>query len=276
MGGPSVRLKHRKDCIKTLQNIYGEPKSVLIVHYSCESFYDLPTGRSPRITSIAVRHFGSGQTESFSIHKVAELQGVSLDQIENDYDHLEKLMLDEFSRCVQGHKGETWVHWNMRDTNYGFAAIDHRYRTLEGEGIEVLDGHKVDLARILVSIYGLRYAKHPRLLSVIKKNDISDRDLLSGEAEAEAFTKKEYVKLHQSTLRKVDVIANILERAAQHDLKTDAKWWDIYGFDPRALMDAMKENWILALLKLLFFLSGWGVAVLKILSTWNNIPSAKP
>jgi hypothetical protein len=32
-----------------------------------------------------------------------------------------------------------YVHWNMRDVNYGFQAIEHRFRVLGGEPYIVED-----------------------------------------------------------------------------------------------------------------------------------------
>ncbi len=61
-----------------------------MINYSCESFYDRSEGQTPRVTSIAVRNYASGQTESFSIHKVAELNRVEFAEIDKNYDVLEK------------------------------------------------------------------------------------------------------------------------------------------------------------------------------------------
>lgn len=68
----------------------------IVLHYSCESFYDIKDGRTPRVTSIAARHLTTGQTASFSIHKSAEQLRVPPADISQRYDELEKLMLDEY------------------------------------------------------------------------------------------------------------------------------------------------------------------------------------
>jgi hypothetical protein len=110
-----------------------------IIHYSCESFYDRPEGRSPRITSIAVRKLDTGQTLSFSIHQMAEERHIPFAEIELHYDGLERGMLDRFYAHIGAHRGMKYVHWNMRDINYGFPAIEHRYRVLGGEPVIVDD-----------------------------------------------------------------------------------------------------------------------------------------
>ena len=49
----------------------------------------------------------------------------------------------------------------------------------------------------------------PRLENLLEKNFIKPRDFLSGPQEAAAPENRNCVGLHQSTLRKVDVIANV-------------------------------------------------------------------
>lgn len=247
MGHELRRLRKRRETKKRIDELASRENTVLAVHYSCESFYDRPEGRTPRITSIAVRNVASGQTESFSIHKVAEQDGTPFAEIDAKYDALEKTMLDEFFNYVRGHQGHVWVHWNMRDINYGFAAIEHRYQILGGEPVKIEESNKFDLARAMVALYGIGYVGHPRLQNLIKKNKITDRDALSGKEEANAFDRKEYVKLHQSTLRKVDIMANVFERAVDKSLKTNARWHEVYGVSPKVLAEIVKENWVFAL-----------------------------
>ena len=64
---------------------------------------------------------------------------------------------------------------------------------------------------------------------LIEKNNIKAKDYLSDQQEAAAFDNQEYVKLHMSTLRKVDVFANLLNRAINNTLKVNSKWREIYG-----------------------------------------------
>jgi hypothetical protein len=86
MSGPNP--KRQKEGWATLDKLFGDASNVWVIHYSCESFYDRPEGRSPRVTSIAVRRLDSGQTLSFSIHQVAEEQKIGFNEIEAQYDKL--------------------------------------------------------------------------------------------------------------------------------------------------------------------------------------------
>jgi hypothetical protein len=189
-----------------------------------------------------VRDLESGQTTSLSIHQVAERKGYSANVLEQHYNELEKLMLDEFYDYVRIHSSHFWLHWNMRDINYGFPAIAHRYKVLQGNPKEITESKLVDLSRLLISIYGDNYIPHTRLTNLIDKNSISNKDFLVGNDEAEAFGKQQYVKLHQSTLRKVDVLSNLVELAANGSLKTNSKMKDIYGNYFLAFTELIKEN----------------------------------
>ena len=208
--------KRQKAGWSKLDAIFADAVNVWVIYYSCESFYDRPNGTSPRITSIAV------------------------------YDSLERKMLDAFYGHVGSYRGTRYLHWNMRDINYGFAAIEHRYRVLGGNPIIIEDERKTALARLLVDIYGVRYIGHPRLETLLAKNSIKPLDFLSGKQEAQAFENRNFVGLHQSTLRKVHVIANIAERAHSRQLKTNTTWWEMHGGRSKSILNWVMENKVVA------------------------------
>lgn len=224
-----VDQKRRKAALEKIGDLMDDARNVLLIHYSCESFYNRTDGTSPKITSIAVRKLYDGQTRSFSIHKEAELNHVKLEEMEEKYIQLEQSMLCKFYEFVKQNDGKTFVHWNMRDENYGFGAIELRFQILEGTPVFINDDKKVDLARLLVDIYGVGYIGHPRLQKLITLNSITDIDFLSGKEEAEAFDNKNYIALHRSTCRKVDVFANIIERVQNKSLKTNTSYWEQNG-----------------------------------------------
>jgi hypothetical protein len=247
MSKASSRIKRRKNAKEKLNMICEQPANHLIIHYSCESFYDIPQGRTPRITSIAVRYVDSAQTKSFSIHKVAELNRIPFDKIADYYDDLERKMLDEYFVFIEKHKRFSWIHLNMRDINYGFEAINHRYLALGGYPIEIDDSAKIDVGRLLVDLYGKHYIAHPRFENLCRRNTITMNLFLTGKEEASAFTNKEYVKLHQSTLRKVDNIHTMVIRAYENDLKTNSNLLKQYGISPQSIYQLIQEHWLFAL-----------------------------
>ena len=219
----------QKVALKTLDDLFANATNVTVIHYSCESFYDRPEGRSPRITSIALRKLDSAQTTSFSIHQVAERRGTAFNQIDNHYNTLEKEMLTTFFEHLGSYRQAKYLHWNMRDVNYGFQAIQHRFEVLGEEPYEVPEDKKVDLARLLIDIYGVAYIGHPRMINLMERNHIAPRDFLTGADEALAFDQRNFAALHQSTLRKVDIIANIAGRAHDRYLRTNTSWWAMHG-----------------------------------------------
>jgi hypothetical protein len=240
MSGPEPN--RQKQARSVIKGLFKQPENVWVTHYSCESFYDRPEGRSPRITSLALRNLESGQTASFSIHQVAERLRVAPIDISAKYDQLELNMLTEFFEHIRAYRTMKYLHWNMRDINYGFAAIEHRHRVLGGEPFVVDDRNKFDLARILIEVYGIGYTGHPRLQTLLEKNKIKALDMLNGAEEAAAFDEGKYVELHRSTLRKVDIIANLATRTHDNTLRTNTTWWQMHGGRVRNILGWMAES----------------------------------
>ncbi len=204
--------------------------------------------RLQELLQLLLLTLASRQAHSFSIHQVAERKGLKITDIENYYNELEKQMLDEFYQYVSSHVDYLWLHWNMRNINYGFPAIAHRYQVLGGKPIEIYEKNLEDLSSLFIDIFGPKYISHPRLPNIVNKNNISKKEFLKGDEEAKAFESKEYVKLHQSTLRKVDVLATLAGRLADGSIKTDATIWDVYGVSPRGVGELIKDHWLVALI----------------------------
>lgn len=253
-----------------LKEIFASPEKVSVIHYSCESFYDLPDGRSPRITSIAIRNLSSGQTVSFSIHQTAELKKLPLqnESLSEHYDELEKEMLDNFAVHLQNHMPSKFLHWNMRDQNYGFQAIEHRHKVIGGTPITVPDDRKVDLSRLFVDMYGVGYIGHPRLEKILQLNNITSQDFMTGKQEAEAFEQGRYVDLHRSTLRKVDVLANLAQRAWDKNLKTNSSWREMHGLSLDSLFYLIKKHPIYSGIILLAGILGAAVKLIDAYKHW--------
>ncbi|EGO5844401.1 hypothetical protein [Enterococcus faecalis] len=257
------RYADHKAAKEIISTIDSKRENYLIIHYSCESFLDKFDGKSPRITSIAVKKFDDGQTDLFAIHKVAEINKIPFDDIESDYDKLEKEMLEKFFAFVKTNEDKIWIHWNMRDSNYGFKALEHRYEVLGGTPTLVNDRNKIDLARLFIKMYGKGYASNPRIKSLAEQNKIHPKDILFGKEESDAFENKEFIKLSFSTASKVDLFSNFLIAAIDNKLKVLSNKRQIYGTDIRGLSDIVKNSpwlstvfWLINLL-IGTFLGGW-------------------
>ncbi|MEI6949621.1 hypothetical protein V9K67_20710 [Paraflavisolibacter sp. H34] len=247
----SKRLQERAEGLEQIKEILKDKNKSVVIHYSCESFVT-SHGRTPRVTSICMRYLGTAQTKSFSIHLQAQFGKKDFNNLsDSDYDEIERKMLDEFYQFARQHRDFKWVHWNMRDSNYGFEAISNRYRILGGEAFEIDEDRRYDLPRILSKIYTHNYEKNRpdgRLLNLANRNNITTVDALRGEEESLAFDNKEYLKLHKSTLRKVDIIDSFIVRADNGELKVNVKKKHIYGFTIPGIFEIVKNNWILLLI----------------------------
>lgn len=232
-----------------------------VIHYSCESFYDRSDGRSPRITSIALRSLESGQTTSFSIHQIAERRGLDPKEITTRYDELERQMLQEFCSHIAKRQGVKYLHWNMRDVNFGFQALEHRARVRGLELHQVPETDRHDLSRLMIDLYGVGYIGHPRLEKLLCLNRIKPLDFLTGEGEAKAFERQEYVALHQSTLRKVDVLANLAARANEGSLRTNATWWELHGGSVRDALDWAANHPVVSIIVFLLTVASVGISL---------------
>lgn len=167
-----------------------------------------------------------------------------LSSIEDYYDELERVMLDEFMDFVKNHLDCKWLHWNMREGNYGFQAINHRFKVVGGTPVEIPHDNKIDLADKLKVIYGSDYIGHPRFAKLAEKNKVSMKDFLDGKSESVAFQDKKYVQLHHSSLRKVNIMESIVEKVMDNSLKTNSKWHEEYGLSPQGIFETAKENWL--------------------------------
>lgn len=276
MGAELDRVKARREAWKLVDDLYTSSANVYVVHYSCESFYENATGASLRVTSIAMRNLSTGQTKSWSLHKSAELAGL-LDSMDQHLDRLEMDMLAGYFRELEHRGGNRFLHWNMRDENFGFFALEHRFRVLGGTPYELPADKKVDLARVMVSLYGRNYAPHAdsrgrkgRIMSLAELNRVSDVDALTGAQEAEAFTTGNYYIMHRSTLRKLDMFANFFERAHQRKLKVKSSWLEQHGIHPSVIVELAKNHWFVSGLILVAALIGAGGTYFELFKKLNS------
>ncbi|MGO4294541.1 hypothetical protein [Chitinophaga sp. RAB17] len=262
----SERLSERKKGKKIVNKIKEENDKTLIIHYSCESFFNLQ-GRTPRIVTICVKNRGNNTTKTFSIQIEAQILNKPLGTLtDSDFDVLEKSMLNGFYSYLKKHKTHYWVHWNMRNSSFGFEAISNRYKILGGSPSYLDDRFIFDLPILLGYIYTYKFAKHKpngQLLKLAAINSITDRDALPGKEEAIAFEKGDYLALHMSTTRKVEIIDRILTLADRGSLKIDVSIFKVCGLTPSGIIEIVRSNWILFLL--------WSILVAIIAASFEPV-----
>ena len=231
------RGAHRK-----LAELFAHRASVFVIHYACQSLaYDQRQG-APRITAVATRNLESGEVTSFSIHAEASLQRLSPVQVLTRMDALEQAVLDKTFDFLKANRAMRFVHWNMRDEVFGFAALDLRHGMLGGVPFTLPEASRIDLANLLKDLYGNDYADGPLFESLARMNAIASQGMLAGKEEAEAFERGEYAAVRRSTLAKVSLMYEVLRQAHDRTLKTRASWWELNIGRVREAVEMFQRN----------------------------------
>lgn len=241
--------------------IKRRPEDFYIVHYSCQSLNDDNEGLSPRITSIGITHFATEQTVSFSTHAVAEEMGIAREDVQGNFDRVEKKLLSDFYVFTRDRRDKFWIHWNMRNLTYGFEHLEHRYRILGGIDASVIPvERRINLNDILSKKYGSGYAKHPKMKNLMDLNGGVHRHFLTGAEELRAFQNNEFIRMHNSTLCKLGFFHLTIRRALGGKLKTASRGFGI-------MLDRIFESrWaklvglvasIIAVIALIWSISNW-------------------
>lgn len=246
----SERLDDRRMGLKKINELKEGKSKTLIIHYSCESFFNLQ-GRTPRVTSIVVKNRDSHTSISFSIHLMAQIKNKDISNLsDEDFDYVEKEMLKDFYSYQKKHLSYKWVHWNMRNANFGFEAIANRFKILGGHPSRIDDQFKYDLSDTLELIHTYGFEEHDKpskgqLLNLCIRNRISIKDALKGAEEAKAFDNRDFLKLHMSTNRKIEMMDRILTLQEKKKLKTNAWLYQSCGISPTGIVEIVQNNWIL-------------------------------
>lgn len=201
------------------------PDRFYIIHYSSQSLFDAEAGAySPRITSVVVRHYQSGQTVSFATHTSAESLGIDPADIEARYDEVERDLLTKFYDFARDRRERYWVHWNMRNVVFGFEHLEHRYRTLTGlEPPSIPVEVRINLNDALKRRYGEDYVGDPRMATLMELNGDRVQGFLTGAEEAEAFKNKDFIRMNTSTIAKVGFFSYVISASIKGKLKTAGK-----------------------------------------------------
>lgn len=212
------------DSRKLIKELKLRPENFYIIHYSCQNLNDDNEGLSPRITSIAVSHFATEQSVSFSTHAVAEELGIDRSEVISKFDDVERALLQKFFSFVRDRRGAFWIHWNMRNATYGFEHLEHRYIVLGMKDASVVPvEQRINLNDMLSDRYGSEYATHPKLPSLMEMNGGRHRDFLSGDEEVKAFKADEFMKMHKSTLCKVGFFHQVTRKLITGRLRTNSR-----------------------------------------------------
>lgn len=207
-----------------IKEVKKRPEEFYLIHYSCESLYDDNDGLSPRVTSIAVTHYATEQTVSFSSHSIAEELGINREGVSENLDSIERELLRQFYLFIRDRRDKYWIHWNMRNLTFGFEHLAHRNRVLgDKESTTVPVERRLNLNDLLVDRFGSNYATHPKQRSLMEMNGGIHRHFLTGIEEVQAFQNNEFIRMHNSTLCKVGFMHRVVRRLIANKLVTASK-----------------------------------------------------
>ncbi|KAB8033602.1 hypothetical protein [Fluviispira multicolorata] len=266
-------MRSRKNLIseanEILSKISKNKREVYFIHYSCESFSDVKDGLSPKIASISILNLESEQTHSFSIHQFAEQEKITdINIIKDNYLNFEIKMLDcyfKYMKKICKNRNTIILHWNMKDSAYGFIALENRFRVLKGKPFSVRDDYKINISNILYNLFGDKYIDKPKLMNIIKYNNYSCNDLMSGEEEAKCFENGDYLKLHNSTLKKVRIFSYIINDLMLKKLKRKSNYFQENGITFETFTNYLTQNSISKFILFIF-------AIIGFISSFKPIP----
>jgi hypothetical protein len=241
------------------ESVKKKPERFYVIHYSSQSLFDAEamdgaSALSPRITSVVVGHFESGQTVSFATHTVAEYLGVPWDEIEARYDEIERELLTQFYDWARDRREKHWVHWNMRNVTFGFEHLEHRYRVLtKKEPPSIPVEVRINLNDALKDRYGSDYSPDPRMPSLMDLNGPRVQGFLSGKEESEAFKAKDFIRMNASTISKVGFFRYVVSAALKGKLKTSGR--SFLNFVDR-MLESRKSRGVAAVATIIGLLTG--------------------
>jgi hypothetical protein len=202
--------------------IRKNPAQYFIIHYSSEMLFDENLeGHSPRITSIVVMHYPTGQTQSFAFHLSADLLNIRKDDVDANLDEIEMNLLSRFYKFARDRRLMHWIHWNMRGQLFGFEHLEHRYRKLTGlDAPNIPVEVRLNLNDILRERYGQDYAPHKQLPNLMLLQGEMPKGFLEGKEESECFSRREFIRMNESTNTKVHFFRHVIDLALRGKLKT--------------------------------------------------------
>ena len=251
-------IKGHKEANDLLRDYMDKKNNYILIHYVRQNCFNDAYEKGPRVLAIVVMNADTEQTRMFSLKKSADELGVSFFEVsEKDKDNIERNMLDSFFAYVKSNKEKKRIHWNMKNNNFGFSALEERYRQLRGEPMHFEEDKTINLSVLLKKKYGTNFAKESmwngvhtgKMYDVFAMNGIDDINILNGEQEVKEYILKNLVSLEQSAWGKVKAFHFIVERAADNALKTRGHIIkDVYGLNIRGVAQYIQDNAVLAIL----------------------------
>jgi hypothetical protein len=133
---------------------------------------------------------------------------------------LEAATLRQFYDFAAGRAGATWLHWNMNEARFGFAALAQRYRVVTGVvPPECVPSFQFDLAEYLKRRFGDSYVPHPRLHRLIELNDLAGSHYLDVAGAGRCWAAGNFAAVADALSARVTAICEIYRLLRQGRLK---------------------------------------------------------
>lgn len=243
----NIRLRQREEVKTLFSDIRHNPKKYLFIHYSSESFEN--NQGVPRILTVKISNAEGNDIKTFSVLHEAIIRKIDENKIAEKIDELEKAMLNKLLIYVisLNPQYQIFLHWNMKDSSYGFEAIALRYEVLNGkDDFNVFDKFtKINLSDELQKLYGEKYIGKPRIQCLIGKNKLEKPAMQK--KDEKFLSEGKYAKLQNSFNARYESLLKIVHLALDGRLKTNHNIVDRYGFNPAGFYELIKSSWIWAL-----------------------------
>ena len=237
---------------------YSKKKSdYVFIHYARQNCFEDAYEKGPRVIAIVAMNAESGQTMVFSLRKIADAYGYDFfDITESEKDEIEKEMLSSFFEYIKQNTQKKWLHWNMKNNNFGFSAIEERFKNLGGDPTHLEENTLFNISVLLRKKYGTNFAQDApwngkvmgKMYDIFALNGIADSYILNGEQEIKEYILKNITSIEQSILGKVKAFQVLAEKASDNDLKTRGNMIkDVYGMSISGIAQYIQDNAILAL-----------------------------
>lgn len=253
----SNSINAHKEANSVLEDFSKKKSDYIFIHYARQNCFEDAYEKGPRVIAIVVMNAENGQTMVFSLRKVADNYGCDFFEMsESGKDDIEKEMLQSFFEYAKQNTQKKWLHWNMKNNNFGFSAIEERFKNLDGEPIHFEENKLFNISVLLKKKYGTNFAKDAswngkvmgKMYDVFSLNEIVDSQILNGEQEIKEYILKNITSIEQSILGKIKAFQVIVEKASDNDLKTRGNMIkDVYGLNVRGIAQYIQDNAILAL-----------------------------
>lgn len=195
-----------------LRELFRRSDDLIALHYGCENLYTA-TDHPASVSCIAFCRISRADAGSFSVVDVPKETGSS---------EAELAVLRAYFDFAQQNSNAALAHWNMSKADYGFGALEARFKYLTGDDppYRVPRDRTYDLDDLIAHEHGAAYAPHPRLISLAALNGLSRHHALAGQEEAERFAAGDHGSVRRSIDEKARWIANLGELFLSARLKT--------------------------------------------------------